>query len=85
VQIEYSRRLAQLSGEERLRMGCSMFEAAKTLLLEGIRARTPGISTGALKRELFLVLYGEGMDAARRERILASLQPLWDRDAPARS
>jgi hypothetical protein len=66
------------SGAERVRMGGSMLATARALILASIREGEPGVSSAALRRALFLCLYGRDFDSEERERILARL----DRDAP---
>lgn len=60
------------SAEERLRMGCSMFEAAKQIVLTSVRDRHPGIGPAEMKRELFLRFYGEEFNERQKENILGS-------------
>ena len=64
-----SGRLMAGSGEERLKMGCSMFDMAKELVL----ASLPACSPQEKRRHLFLRFYGSDFDADRRDRILAYL------------
>lgn len=73
--------LMDRSGEERLRMGDSMYATARGLVIASILERNPSASPGALRQALFLRFYGHEFDTATRERILARLgDPLADRD-----
>jgi hypothetical protein len=65
--------LLRRSGEERLKMGCSMHATAQALVRASVLAREPHASPIALRRALFLRFYGHEFDAATRERILAAL------------
>ncbi len=53
-------RIMAMTGEERLRMGCSMLAATKTLILAGMPA---GLSEGERRRRLYESLYGEALPA----------------------
>ena len=63
----------QKSGEERLRMGCSMHEAAKRLVIASILEKDPQANSAALRRQLFLRFYGHEFEPAQRERVLNRL------------
>ncbi len=66
--------LLQRSGEERLKMGCSMHAAARALVRASVLEREPRASPAAVRRALFLRFYGHEFDAVARERILAALE-----------
>lgn len=55
---------------ERLRMGCSMYETSRSLVIRAILERNPGISKARLRQELFLKFYGNDIDPVEREKIL---------------
>ncbi len=65
--------LLQRSGEERLRMACSMFDTAKALATASIREKHPDISQPDLRQALFLRFYGHEFSPAQREQILAAI------------
>ncbi|MBI3456670.1 MAG: hypothetical protein HY002_12910 [Candidatus Rokubacteria bacterium] len=65
--------LLRRSGEERLKMGCSMHAAAKALVRASILEKDPLISSAALRQALFLRFYGDDFDADTREKILRAL------------
>ena len=50
------------SPEERLKMGWSMYETSKYLILRGIKEKDPHISKADLRKELFLTFYGDDFD-----------------------
>jgi hypothetical protein len=66
--------LMNLSGEQRLKMGCSMFDTAKALMWAGILARNPRASTAEVRQTLFLQLYGHEFDAQTRAKIVAAIE-----------
>jgi hypothetical protein len=74
VERRYRELLLQRSGEERLRMGCSMHATAQALVRASMLARDPQASPAVLRRALFLRFYGGDFDADSRARILARLE-----------
>ena len=73
VDRKYRDMLLQRSGEERLRMGCSMHASARALVVASVLARDPHPSAAGLRREIFLRFYGHEFDAETRAKILAAL------------
>jgi hypothetical protein len=73
VARRYRELLMQRSGEERLKMGCSMHAAAKALVRASILEKEPLISPAALRQALFLRFYGDDFDPEAREKILGAL------------
>ncbi len=76
VARRYRDLLLQRSGEERLKMGCSMHATAQALVRASVLEQEPDASPAALRRALFLRFYGHDFPAAARERILAALDLL---------
>lgn len=73
MEERYRAMLMARSGEERMKMGDSMYATARTLVIASILERDPSASPGALRQALFPRFYGHEFDAAARERILARL------------
>ena len=73
VMDRYRAMLLARSGEERLKMGCSMSATARALIRASVLAKDPQASPGTVRRALFLRLYGHEFDAEAREKILARL------------
>jgi hypothetical protein len=61
--------LMERSGEERVKMGCSMHATARALVIASIPEKNPD----ALTRALFLRFYGHEFEPKRRKRILRAL------------
>ena len=59
--------------EERLRMGCAMYDFSKRLVSRAILEGRPELTPAELRREIFLRFYGNNFDSAAREKILARL------------
>lgn len=66
--------LLALPGEERLAMGCRMFQDAKALALAGLRAEHPRADAREIERLLFKRLYGGDFSPARMDKILRELR-----------
>jgi hypothetical protein len=62
------------SGEERVRMACDMFDAARTLLRANLATEGGPVDETELKVQLFLRTYGSDFDAAERARIVTRLR-----------
>ena len=74
--------LLRRSGEERLKMGCSMHAAAKALVRASILGKQPDASSAAIRQALFLRFYGHEFDAKTREQIVLALKGVPREDAP---
>ena len=61
------------SGEDRLKMGCSMHETAQALVIASLKEKTPNLTREELRRALFLRFYGGDFDKDMSEEILATL------------
>lgn len=60
--------------EERLIMGCGMFDTAKTIVVSSIRDKHPGISASDLRKEVFLRIYAADFEPRRKQAILKWLE-----------
>ena len=56
--------------EERLAMGCSMFDFSKELVISSILKETPDISQGDLRKEIFLRFYGNDFEIEDQNKII---------------
>jgi hypothetical protein len=74
VDRRYRAMVLSRAGAERLRMGCSMFAAARALALGGLRRDHPRASDGELRRLLFLRFYGGEFPPGVLDRILRALE-----------
>ena len=66
--------LLKRSGEERLKMGCSMHAAAQALVRASLLERYPGALPAKLKQALFVRFYGNDFEPGARKRILRALR-----------
>ncbi len=73
VAIQFRELMMRKSGEERLLMGCSMYDTAKQIVRSAIYNSRPGITDAEVKREIFLRFYGPEFSQADREKFLSAL------------
>ncbi len=73
VEALYRRMLLARSGEDRLRMGFSMYSTARAFVVASILEREPHASPERIREAVFLRFYGRDFDDATREKILARL------------
>jgi hypothetical protein len=73
VEARYRRMLLARPGEDRLRMGFSMYATARALVVASILAREPDASPERVREAIFLRFYGRDFDEATRDRIAVRL------------
>lgn len=73
IQLRFERMMADRVPMERLRMGSSMFDTAKTIVRDSIVAQHPGISSQELKKEIFLRFYGQEFNKVQIKKISKAL------------
>jgi len=57
------------SNEQRLLMGCSMFDTAKQIIQSAIYSQQPEITPEEMRKEIFLRFYGLEFSQAAKEKI----------------
>ena len=55
---------------ERIEMGCSMYETSKQLIIRSILNDYPDISQAEMRSEFFLRFYGNDFDPVKRQKII---------------
>jgi len=73
IAARYRNLIMRKSGEERLLMGCSMYDTARKIVLSAICNNHPGITNAEIKREIFLRFYGLEFNPAEREKLLSEI------------
>jgi len=73
IERKFRQMLMKRSGEERLKMGCSMHATAQALAKAWISQQHPSARPAELKRLLFLHFYGTDFKPEKRKRIAAAL------------
>ena len=74
MEKEYAAILMRRSGQERLKMGCSMYDMAKEMVRNSILNDNPELTEGELKEKIFLRFYGLDFSQSQKRKIMASLR-----------
>ncbi|MEA1965357.1 MAG: hypothetical protein U9O41_09615 [Candidatus Aerophobetes bacterium] len=70
----YKELLLTKSNEERLKMGCSMYETAKQLVEVSIREQRPHISSTEMLKEIFLRFYASDFKPAEQKKVIQHIE-----------
>jgi hypothetical protein len=73
IAVLYRDLMMSKSGQERLLMGCSMYDTAKQIVRSAIYNNQPRITDEEMKKEIFLRFYGKEFYRDYREKILSAL------------
>lgn len=69
----YRAMLLNLTGEERLIMGCAMRDTARALVEASLREQDPNATVETIRKGVFLRFYGHEFDDRTRDKILAAI------------
>ncbi len=73
IAIRFRELMMRKSGEQRLLMGCSMYDTAKQIVRSAIYNSRPGITETEMKKEIFLIFYGQEFSQAERDKFFSAL------------
>jgi hypothetical protein len=73
IESLFNQMMMSKSGQERLKMGFSMFEMARKQVLASILHQNPNADSKEIRKQLFLRFYGEDFTPEEREKILAQI------------
>ena len=73
VAIRFRDLMMSKTGQQRLLMGCSMYDTAKKKVRSAIYNSRPEITDEDMKKEIFLRFYGNEFNQADREKFLSAL------------
>lgn len=76
IEEKFRDMMMKRTGEERLKMGCSMHATARALVKASISEKDPI----ALKQALFLHFYGDEFEPKERKKILRALRKAAEHD-----
>jgi hypothetical protein len=62
------------SNETRLKMGCSMFDASKKIVVDSIINQNPGIPIAKINEMLFLRFYGMDLTVQQKSFYIGNIQ-----------
>jgi hypothetical protein len=69
VASRYRDLMMSKTGEQRLRMGCSMHDTSKQIVRSAIYESYPEITEAEMRREIFLRFYGHEFSRDDREKL----------------
>jgi len=75
VGVQFRNLMKLKSNEERLLMGCSMYDTAKQIVQSAICSQRPAITPEEMKKEIFLRFYGLEFSQADKEKIFSMFRP----------
>jgi len=73
VAVRFRNLMMSKTGQQRLRMGCSMYDTAKEIVRSAIYNSRPEITDEEMKKEIFLRFYGKEFSRADKEQFLSAL------------
>lgn len=73
ITIRYRNLMMGKTGQERLLMGCSMYDTARQIVRSAILSSRPGITEEEMNKEIFLRFYGREFSRAEREKFISEL------------
>lgn len=73
VESLFNELMMKKTGQERMRMGFSMFEMARKQVLASIIHQNPKADSKEIRKQLFLRFYGDDFTPEEREKILARM------------
>jgi len=73
VAIRFRDLMMSKTGQQRLLMGCSMYDTAKKIVRSAIHNSHPEITDEEMKKEIFLRFYGKEFSRADKEKFLSNL------------
>ena len=73
ITIRFRDLMMSKTGQQRLLMGCSMYDTARQIVRDAIYNNRPDITEKDLKKEIFLRFYGKEFSPSDREKFLTVL------------
>jgi len=73
IEARFNEMMMRKSGQERLKMGFSMFEMARRQIMASIKMNKPDADIKHIRKEIFLRFYGEEFSKKEQERILSRI------------
>ena len=73
IAIRFRNLMMSKTGQERLLMGCSMYDTAKEIVRSSIYNNHPGITEEGMRKEIFLRFYGQEFCQLDKEKMILAL------------
>lgn len=83
IEALVDRMMAERTPEERLRMGASMFDAARELMAAGLLMEDPNLTRAQLRGRLFLRTHGDCFTPKEIDRIMAAIPDMERQSHPS--
>ena len=71
IESRFHEMMMKKSGQERMKMGFSMFDMARRQVVASVKMERPDAGIKDIRREIFLRFYGEDFSPEEREKIMA--------------
>lgn len=69
----FRKKIMEKSGEERLKMGFSMFDFTRKQVIASVKMKTPRADNQELRKAIFLRFYGHEYSPEEQEKILNAI------------
>ena len=73
IAVRYRNMMMRRSGEQRLLMGCSMYDTARQIVRSAILAANAGVTDAEMRKEIFLRFYGHEFSRDETEKVISAL------------
>jgi len=73
MEVRFRNLMMSKTGQQRLLMGCSMYDTAKEIVRSSIYNDHPGITEADMRREIFLRFYRQDFSKTEREKLISAL------------
>ena len=73
VAVQFRNLMKAKSNEQRLLMGCSMYDTAKQIVQSAVYSQRPAITPEEMRKDIFLRFYGLEFSQADKEKIFLML------------
>ena len=70
VESRFLEMMMERSGQERMKMGFSMFDMARRQVIASIKERNPNAGENDIKKEIFLRFYAQEFSPKEQEKIM---------------
>lgn len=81
IETRFTKMMLQKSGQERMKMGFSMFDLARRQIIASVKMNKPDADSKYIRKELFLRFYGGEFSKKEQTMILSrilSISPVKD-------
>jgi len=73
IAIKFQELMMSKSGEQRLLMGCSMYDTSKKIVQSALASQQPEITVREMREGVFSRFYGHEFTEAEKQKILSAL------------